>query len=106
MTVEVCPTDVVAAAPERIWELLTDPSQYPRWADGVVVAGPSGRVQPGDRIVLATGPLRLFRARLDVVAMCASEELTLDIGLPFGLRNHEVIRITLAGEGACRVTFN
>lgn len=105
MTVDVCPTDVVAAAPERIWALLAEPSQYERWADGVVIEGPSRPLQPGDRFVLATGPGRLFRARFDVVAMRPMEELTLDIGLPLGLRNYEVIRIGRAGEGACRVTF-
>ncbi len=106
MSFETCPTDVVRAQRARVWELLTKPELFPLWADSRVAEAPARPVAAGDRIVLKTGPAHAATVIWDVVAMQPCEELTIDVRLPFGLVNHEVIRLGRISDGECRVTFN
>jgi hypothetical protein len=89
-----------------VWELLTVPRLYPSWADSVLVEAPDRPVVAGDRIVLGTGPARTMRVTLEVVALAPPHELTLDVHMPLGIVNHEVVRITPISDGECRVTYN
>ena len=104
MALLVCPTDVVHAPAERVWELLTLPRLYPQWADARLVTAPDRPVAPGDRIALTSGPG--LRVTFDIVSLRPCEELAIDVTLPFGIVNHEVVRIGRISDGACRVTYN
>jgi hypothetical protein len=42
----------------------------------------------------------------NVLDMQAPRQLTLDIALPFGVRNREQIQITPIDADSCRTTFN
>jgi hypothetical protein len=100
---DVCPTDVVFARAERIWHLLTDAGQLTHWSGTKLVEGPARLESVGDQLVLRAG---LFHITFDVRDVQAPRQLTLDIGLPFGVRNHERIEITPIDASSCRVTFN
>jgi uncharacterized protein YndB with AHSA1/START domain len=101
--IHVCPTDVVAAPAERIWGLLTEPEALPTWSGTTLAEGPGRSMAVGDRIVLRKGP---FRIVWDVLAMEPPRQLTMDVRLPFGMVNHEVVVISDLGAGRCRVTLN
>jgi len=109
VAIQTCPTDIVAAPPERIWKLLTDPRELAAWTgtrliDGPIQGTPTRALAPGDRIILSPGfGMRLI---LDVLAIEPLRRLTLDARLPFGVVNHERFEISPAGARGCRVTFN
>ncbi len=100
---EVCPTDVVLAPAERIWDLLTDPRKLAQWTGTRVVEGPAGPMSAGDHVVLGAGPLRIT---FDVLDMRPARQLTLDGRFPFGITIHEQIQITPIDAHATRVTYN
>lgn len=100
---EVCPTDVVLASAERIWHLLTNPRKLAQWTGLKLVEGPACSMSAGDHLVLGFGALRIT---FDVLDMCPPRELTLDVGLPFGVTNHEQTLITPLDAHSSRVTFN
>jgi uncharacterized protein YndB with AHSA1/START domain len=100
---DVCPTDIILAPPERIWRLVTDPRELARWSGTRLVEAPARAIRAGDQLVFRAG---VFPITFDVVALEAPRQLTLDIALPFGVKNREQIQITLIGAGSCRTTFN
>jgi uncharacterized protein YndB with AHSA1/START domain len=100
---EVCPTDVVLAPADRIWGLLADPRKLAQWTGLRLVEGPAGSMSAGDRVVLGKGPLRIT---VDVFGMRPPRELTLDVGFPFGITNHERIQIAPIDARSSRVTYN
>ena len=100
---EVCPTDVILAPAERIWHLLTDARELAQWTGTMLVEGPARPLSAGDHLVLRAGVLRIT---FDVLDMRPPRELTLDVGLPFGITNHEQIQITPIDAQSSRVTFN
>src|SRR5262249_29171838 len=100
---EVCPTEVVLAPAERIWDLLTDPGELEQWTGTKVVRGPMKPLGTGDHLVLRTGVLCIT---FDVLDTQPPRLLTLDVGLPFGVMNHEQIQIPPIDANSCRVTFN
>src|SRR5262245_6056076 len=103
MTTLACPTDVFDAPAARVWELITNPARFEEWADSKPV-GDVREVREGDRVVLKTNVV--FKVVFEFLQMNPPRELALDVRLPFGLINHEVIRISPIGESQCRVTFN
>ncbi len=48
----------------------------------------------------------MFYIIFDVVEMQAPRQLTLDIALPFGIKNREQMQITPIDANSCRTTFN
>ena|SRR6185295_1495039 len=100
---EVCPTDVVLAPSERIWHLITDPGRLAQWTGTRLVEGPARSISVGDHLRLRAG---VFRITFDVLDVRPPRELTLDVGLPFGVTIHEQIQITPIDAHANRVTFN
>lgn len=48
----------------------------------------------------------MFPITFDVIDLEAPRQLTLDIALPFGVKNREQIQITLIDASSCRTTFN
>lgn len=100
---EVCPTDVLLAPAGRIWQLLTNPRELAQWTGTRLVEGPECPMRAGDRLVLRAGVLRIT---FDILDMRPPWELRLDVGLPFGVTNHEQIQITPIDAHSSRVTFN
>jgi uncharacterized protein YndB with AHSA1/START domain len=103
MSVSACPTDVVNAPAERIWQLITSPPEVARWTETRLVDGPNRPMQPGDRVTFRAGPglYVVFR----VLDADLPKRLVIDVDLPFGVVNHEVLQVSPLGEGGCRVTF-
>ncbi len=106
MSIVTCPTDLVGAPADRIWDLLTLPAELELWSGTRVVDGPRRRLAAGDDLHLGAGIAYRFRVRFHFVRTESPQELALEIFLPFGVVNHEVVQITPAGTHACRVTFN
>jgi uncharacterized protein YndB with AHSA1/START domain len=106
LAIAVCPTDVVLASADRVWDLLTIPGQFEPWSGAKVLKAPPHRLAEGDDLVLGDGPLHRFQVKLHIIRAERPEELALEIRLPFGVVNHEVVRITAAAPDRCRVTFN
>jgi uncharacterized protein YndB with AHSA1/START domain len=99
----VCPTDVILAPGERVWRLLTNPQELAQWSGTTLVEGPARAVSAGDRLVFRVGMLHIT---FDVLDMQTPRQLTLDIALPFGVKNREQIQITPIDANSCRTTFN
>jgi len=100
---EVCPTDVILAPAERVWRLVTDPREFAHWSGMRLVEAPARAMSGGDRLVFRAG---VFAITFDVVDLEAPRQLTLDIALPFGVKNREQIQITPIDANSCRTTFN
>jgi uncharacterized protein YndB with AHSA1/START domain len=100
---EVCPTDVILAPAERVWRLVTVPHELAQWSGTKLVEGPERAVSAGDRLVFRVGMLQII---FDVLDVEAPRQLTLDIALPFGVKNREQIQITRIDANSCRTTFN
>jgi hypothetical protein len=99
----VCPTDIVLAPAERIWNLLTDRRKLAEWTGTRLAHGPAGPLATGDQFVLRAG---MFRLSLKVVDVRPPWQLVLDVRLPFGVTNHEEIQIMPIDSDSNRVTFN
>ena len=100
---ETCPTDVINASPARVWELLSDPARL-GWLGVKVVEAPARTLAAGDRLVF--GPAPGLRLSWDVLSVEPLRRLELDIKVPFGIRNHEIVVVSARGSEGCRVTFN
>lgn len=100
---ETCPTDVVHAPQERVWELLTDPARL-GWVGVKLVESPARHLAAGDRLVF--GPVPGLRLSWDVLAVDPPRTLEFDVTTPLGIRNHEVVVVSPVPGHSCRVTFN
>ncbi len=100
---DVCPTDIILAPAERIWRLVTDPRELAHWSLMRLVKAPAREISCGDRLLFRAG---VFPIAFDVVDIQAPRQLTLDIALPFGIKNREQIQITRIDARSCRTTFN
>ena len=100
---DVCPTEIILAPAERIWHLITDPRELAQWTGTKLVEAPARAMSAGDQLIFGVG---MFRITFDVVDMQVPRQLTLDIALPFGIRNREQIQITPIDASSCRTTFN
>ena len=101
---ETCPTTVVEASPERVWELLTDPARLDEWVGVKVVQAPARQLALGDHLIF--GPAPAVRLSWTVLSVEPLRALELDIKVPLGIRNHEVIVVSRIDGSSCRVTFN
>lgn len=104
----VCPSALVEAPVERVWDLLTRPEGFDLWADAaLVVAEPVGPAQPGQHLHLVTRALgRTFAVTIEVHEVDAERgRLGFLVKLPFGLVNDETITIAKTGDGRTLVRF-
>jgi len=104
----VCPSAVVAAPVDRVWDLLTRPEGFDKWADATLVsAEPDGAAQPGQKVHLVTGALGLkFAVTIDVLDIDReNHRLHFLVHLPFGVVNDETVTMAGAGEGNTLVRF-
>ena len=99
---ETCPTDIIHASPERVWELLTNPARL-GWLRVKVVEAPVRSLAVGDRLVF--GPAPGLRLSWNVLSAEPLRTLELDIKSPFGIKNHEIVVVSPLGSDSCRVTF-
>ena len=104
MAIQICPTDIIAAPPERIWELLINPEAVARWAGAKVLEAPDHPLAVGERFVLRPAPG--LRVSFLIRGMKPAEQLALEVALPFGVVNDELVQITPLEGGRARVTFN
>lgn len=100
---EVCPTEVINAAAQHVWQLLTDPLQFAQWSSTKLDESPAPPMRAGDSFVLRKGGMRV---RIKVLDARPLQHLTLEVHLPFGITNHEQVRLTELSATTCRVTFN
>jgi hypothetical protein len=99
---------VVETPVEQVWDLVTRPEEFDRWADATLVsAEPPGRARAGQRLRLVTPALgRSFRVDMNVLEADAKQRrLHLLIHLPFGLVNDETITMAPAGADRTIVRF-
>ena len=102
----VCPTEVVHAPADRVWRLVTTPTELARWSDTKVIEAPDRELLAGDRLVLGAGIGHHMKVTSRVEDAVRPRHLAVRIRLPLGVTNNEVIQITPIGADACRVTFN
>jgi uncharacterized protein YndB with AHSA1/START domain len=108
VTITTCPTDVFAAPAERVWRLVTDPVSLARWSGCKLLRGAThaGSVREGDRLVFGKGLGAVFRFEMRIIEAIPPARLSVDVFLPFGVVNHEIIVVTPVSPRSCRVTFN
>jgi uncharacterized protein YndB with AHSA1/START domain len=99
-----CPTTVVAAPVERVWELIVSPTHLAEWTDTRLLTAPERPLQAGDRAVYGAGPG--LRAIFDVLEVVPPHTFRVDVTMSFGIVNHEVIQLSKIDESRCRVTLN
>ena len=108
VTVVSCPTDMVGASADAVWELLTRPELYDRWtgADLVSVV-PPGQAHPGQRIDFRVRALgRTWPVRFEVGDLRDRESLELNVFMPLGIVNRELVVLSRIDEAHTRLTFN
>jgi Polyketide cyclase / dehydrase and lipid transport len=104
----VCPVAEVKAPAERVWSLLMDPTGYSGWTGAQVRrALPPGAVHRGQRIELTVSRLGI---RVPVTFLVRRVEasagrLAIDVRLPLGVLNSEVISVVPIDAATCRVSF-
>ncbi len=99
---ETCPTDIVHASPERVWDLLTNPDRF-GWLGVKVIEAPPRTLGAGDRLLFCPAPG--VRMSWDVLSLEPLRMLELDVKVPLGIRNHEIVVVSPVGSESCRVTF-
>jgi len=108
MTVSVCPSAIVSAPPERVWELLTSPEGVDAWVDAAVVAAePDGPARPGQRLRLEASALgRRWPITIDVLEVDSERRrLHFRVDLPLGLVNDETMTMAAVDDGKTLVRF-
>lgn len=106
MSITTCPTEIVDAPAQRVWDLLTRPEELAQWSGAGLLEGPERPVQPGDILVLSVGLAGPLKVRIEVKEMEPPRRLALDVRLPLKVVNHEVVVVTPIEPGRSRVTFN
>ena len=108
MVVSVCPTAVVAASVDEVWELLAQISKYDSWWDAHLERSePEGPATPGQKAYATTNA---FGKRWDVTFVVKSvdparHKLQVDVTLPFGIVDHATLVCTPVDAESCHVQF-
>ena len=107
MGLTICPTAVVAAPVESVWELLMDPALRDEWWDArtrrVV---PEGKASPGQVIYLKTLPLATKWDATISVEVVDAEKHQIVWGLRgFGVNNHQTTTCTAVDAESCFVQY-
>ena len=106
MSIQTSPIAIVQAPAERIWQLLTTPTELERWSGTRLLLVPTRPLMAGDRLVLGAGIGGWIRVTFQVIAMERPRRLDLDISLPLGIVNHETVFITQISPPLCRVRYD
>lgn len=86
-----------------MWGMVANPPELAAWSGMKLDGGPARAMRAGDRVVFRAGILHIT---FDVLDVRAPRQLTLDIAMPFGIKNLERIQIAPIDARSCRVTFN
>ena len=107
MRVSVCPSAIVEAPVERVWEVVTSPDGFDTWTDATLVtAKPAGPARPGQRLRLETAFGRRLPVVIDVLDVDPDRHLLhLRADLPLGLVNDETMTMTAVDDGRTLVRF-
>lgn len=104
-----CPTALVDAPVEIVWELLTDPGGWPSFYDlRVKRVLPLGFARIGQLVVGETGPgwLHLAVTATFTAIDVPSRSLALDIQLPLGIAVKEELTCAVISAHQCRVNYH
>ena len=104
-----CPTAIVEAPIEVVWDLLLNTADWGKFYDVKVLSvDPPGQAKSGQRLIGNPGPrflpLRLVFDFTEVDTM--SHRLRLDGRLPLGIRVREDLRVLPISARRCRVNYN
>ena len=108
MAFSTCPIAAVGAPAERVWDLLSQPTNYAQWWNAQTRAiTPAGSAQPGQRIEAQTTALgRQWNVNITIERIDrARREIDLTTRLPFGITVHNHIRCVPLDAATCRVSF-
>jgi Polyketide cyclase / dehydrase and lipid transport len=104
-----CPTGLVNAPLDAVWNLLTDPAGWTAFFDiRVTRVFPPGPAVVGQRIWGESGPrilhlvVTLEYTEIDV----ARRTLGLNIQLPLGITVRETLSCSVVGDTQCRVNYH
>ncbi|MEO7003360.1 MAG: SRPBCC family protein [Ktedonobacterales bacterium] len=104
----ICPTAVVAAPVESVWELLSKPTRYDEWWDAHTERiVPEGKAAPGQILYAKTSALGWAWDVTLKVRMVDPEkhQVQIDAALPLGTVNHATITCTAIDTASCRLQF-
>lgn len=103
-----CPTDIVEAPVDIVWELLTHVAGWGRFFDlRVVSVEPPGPAAKGQRMLGETGPRWLHRGSSFEYTLIdtAHYKLEMDVRLSLGLTFHEALDCVPLEAGAASTTI-
>jgi hypothetical protein len=104
-----CPTEVVNAPIEVVWNLLTNPAGWGGFFDlRVVGVEPAGQAQVGQRVRGETWSRSLhLKVGFKFTEIDAERHrLVFDVELPFGIRVREEIDYASVSAVSCRVNYH
>lgn len=104
----LCPSAVVTAPVESVWELLSDPTLYDVWWDARTERiAPEGKAAPGQTLYAKTSALgRTWDVMLRVEKVNPEQhQLQAQATLPLGTVNHVTITCAALDAVSCRVQF-
>ena len=108
MSINVCPTAVVAAPVERVWELITEPARRDEWWDAHTVrVMPEGSAAAGQVVYLKSptlgrqvdGTLRI--EKVDPV----KHQILWHLAGPLGIVVHQTTTCSALEAGSCYVQY-
>ena len=103
-----CPTAVVAAPVESVWQLLMEPRLYDEWWDARTErVVPEGKSTPGQaRYLKASGLGRTWNMSLRVESVNPDQyQIQLHVMLPLGMINDVTVTCTPIDATSCLVQF-
>ena len=104
----VCPTAIVAAPVECVWDLLSEPTLYDAWWDARTERiVPEGKATPGQVLYAKTAAFgRKWDVTLGVESVNPDKhQIQMQITLPLGVVNHATITATAIDSESCRLQF-
>lgn len=108
MSFTVCPTAVVAAPVDSVWELLEDPTSYDAWWDARMVRiVPEGKATPG-QILYANASAFGWTKEVTLQVESVDPEkhqIQILVTLLFGIINHATITATALDKASSRLQF-
>lgn len=109
MIVNVCPSAVTSASPDRLWEILSTPESYGEWTDARYASHtPPGPVTVGTKIrMTAPGFGRTWLFAIEITGMDPARRwIDMVARFPLGIDNLEHMTLTERPDGGTLIRFN